>query len=164
MTDAPGILFEGGKSLPTVITAGIGFYSVWFSLKRNAGVAEHSRRFDAKKDIRNLRVKYCEEAVSVCGELAACFVEKNTEEFVKARSHFWQLYWGKLVIVEDEALEDAMIELGLCLQSPNSEAGNDDVPLRALGVARAARRLIEVVWDEEFGKLPQRPAAKPIEG
>jgi hypothetical protein len=74
--------------------------------------------------------------------------ETNEDEWEKARTTFWRLYWGPLCIVEDKDVERRMVELGeLVPQEPLSPDTNEEdrSNLRAslkspsLRLARAAR-------------------------
>jgi hypothetical protein len=49
------------------------------------------------------------EATAAAGRLAS---ETDGEEWEKARTNFWRLYWGPLCIVEDSRVETAMVRLG----------------------------------------------------
>ncbi len=49
----------------------------------------------------------------------------------KLRSEFWEHYWGKLLIVEEEDVEDAMVDLGKALQAAKkANAPSKDVASR----------------------------------
>src|SRR4051794_26434518 len=55
------------------------------------------------------QLELCFQATETAGRLAS---ETDPAEWEKARLTFWRLYWGPLSIVEDRAVEGAMVELG----------------------------------------------------
>lgn len=84
----------------------------------------------------------------------ASTVDKTRWE--KARSDFWRLYWGQLSIVEDKAVERAMVELGRVL--PLAAVPEPSLPMKSLQgpsfrLAHAIRQLSMNSWDVDLPAL-----------
>ena len=79
--------------------------------------------------------------------------ETNPDEWEKARKTFWQLYWGPLVIVENQEVELAMGNVKTKLEAavPKLPVQPVQLPLKMLDadsrdLACAVRRLILASW------------------
>ncbi|MDX0722651.1 hypothetical protein GOD64_28225 [Sinorhizobium medicae] len=88
----------------------------------------------------------------------------NADRWERARSDFWRLYWGQLSIVEDKAVERAMIELGRVV--PRNPVRQPALPMTSLQgpsyrLAHAIRELSMHSWDVNLPALqPERPAGR----
>jgi len=96
------------------------------------------------------QLEFCFEASRTVAQLAN---ETDPVEWEKARKTFWQLYWGPLVIVENQEVEFAMGKVKAKLEAvvPNLPVLPKQLPLKALDaesrdLACAARRLILASW------------------
>jgi hypothetical protein len=84
--------------------------------------------------------------------------ETDPVEWEKARLTFWRLYWGPLSIVEDRAVESAMVELGKLV--PAQPVKEPELPMTRLRVpsynlAHAVRRLVLDSWNVSLPPLQQ---------
>jgi hypothetical protein len=78
-------------------------------------------------------------------------------EIEKARSRFWQLYYGEMVVVEDTAVGRTMVEYGYCLrESELGTCSQEELIKRALALASACRLSVERSWREPLGPIAVR--------
>src|SRR5882724_457077 len=87
------------------------------------------------------------QATETAARLAS---ETDAIEWEKARVAFWRLYWGPLSIVEDRAVEGAMVEFGRLV--PTQPVNAPKLPMNSLGVpsyklAHAVRDLVSASWN-----------------
>jgi hypothetical protein len=87
------------------------------------------------------------QATETASRLAS---ETDAIAWEKARGTFWQLYWGTLSIVEDRAVESAMVELGKLI--PTEPVTAPKLPMRSIEVpsyklAHAVRDLVLASWN-----------------
>jgi hypothetical protein len=75
------------------------------------------------------QLEVCFQATETAGHLAS---ETDPKEWEKARITFWTLYWGTLSIVEDRAVERAMVKLGRLI--PDHADRSPQLPMKSLGV------------------------------
>jgi hypothetical protein len=77
-----------------------------------------------------------DRAVKVAEDLAGA---ARWEDVGRAREEFWELYWGELVMVEDRAVERAMIRLGDALDRWQAGPAPPELGQRAADLRRACR-------------------------
>jgi hypothetical protein len=99
------------------------------------------------------QLELCFQATETAGQLAS---ETDPVEWEKARVTFWRLYWGPLSVVEDRAVEGAMVELGRLV--PTKPVASPDLPMATLGVpayrlAHATRNLVLTSWKVDLPAL-----------
>jgi hypothetical protein len=92
----------------------------------------------------------------------------------KAIKKFWELYWGRMLIVEsicepNDPVDQAMIQFGRCLVPPGEEKPQDDcsrqeLELRAFSLGKASRRSIGKSWDEKLESLSRGCKANSTAG
>jgi hypothetical protein len=102
------------------------------------------------------QLSLCFRASDVASRLTT---ESDPTKWNEARLEFWRLYYGPLCIVEDEAVEEAMVLLGYRIPKPEQPIP-DRLPIEdngfrkaSLTLAHAARKLILDAWDIEIGSL-----------
>jgi len=101
------------------------------------------------------------QATETAGELSS---ETDPAKWEQARIRFWKLYWGPLSLVENQAVEAAMVELGRMV--PAEPVPSPKLPMTALGVpsyrlVHAVRDLVLTSWNVDLPPLQgQRPAQK----
>ena len=125
----------------TLVTAGFGIWQ--FSVQQ-----AQSNRVPFLTE--QLRLAF--EASDTAARLAT---ETDAGEWEAARQNFWRLYWGPLGIVEDRAVEAAMVALGSVVPR---EPGTPALPMRSLEqpslrLAHAARNLILESWKVDLPAL-----------
>jgi hypothetical protein len=113
-----------------------------------------------KRHFFEQQLELCFSAV----ESASCLsCEIAPVEWEKARLAFWRLYWGKLSIVEDQAVEAAMVALGKIV--PAEPVTTPILPMASLQIpsyklAHAARDLVLRSWHIEMPE-PLEPRVLP---
>ena len=128
--------------LLTLITAGIGIWQ-FTAQQRQANRLPFLQK----------QLELCFQATETASRLAS---ETDPIEWEKARVTFWRLYWGPLSIVENRAVESAMVELGRLV--PDKPSVAPQLPMTALGVpsyklAHAARDLVLESWNVSLPML-----------
>jgi hypothetical protein len=106
----------------------------------------------------------CFEATDTAGRLAS---ETDPGEWEKNRLNFWRLYWGSLSIVEDRAVEAAMVAFGGLL--PDRPDSNPTLPMRELAgpsynLAHACRDLVLASWQIDLPALAGHKSEVPVSG
>jgi hypothetical protein len=99
------------------------------------------------------QLELCFQATETAGRLAS---ETDPVEWEKARVAFWRLYWGPLSIVENRAVESAMVDLGRLV--PDRPDPSIKLPMTSLGpasydLAHAARDLVLSSWQVDLPDL-----------
>jgi hypothetical protein len=99
------------------------------------------------------QLELCFEATDAAARVAT---ETNSAEWEKSRLTFWRLYWGTLSIVEDTAVEGAMVKLGEII--PKTSVKTPVLPMvsvqgAAYELAHAARDLMGKSWDVNLPPL-----------
>src|SRR5213080_447818 len=93
----------------SLITAAVGIYQ--FQTQQ----AEANKRPFLEQQLATVT-----EATDLAARLAT---ETDPAEWEKDRAAFWRLYWGRLAIVEDRAVEACMVQFGRVVPGgPISEA------------------------------------------
>jgi hypothetical protein len=106
-----------------------------------------------KRPFPEKQLALCFEATETASRLAT---ETNPAEWEKVRLAFWRLYWGPLSIIEDRAVEAAMVELGLLV--PPEPVESPALPMTSLRtgsykLAHAARDLVLASWNVDLPAL-----------
>jgi hypothetical protein len=106
-----------------------------------------------KRPFLQKQLEVCFQVQDVAARLAS---EVNPEEWEKARSEFWRLYWGALCLVESPDVEAAMVNLGQLV--PREKVLNPTLPMTILQrpsyeLAHAARDLILGCWEAKLGEV-----------
>jgi len=98
---------------------------------------------EAKRDYLTRLVSYCENISEIVARIATA--EKYPASLIE---DFWAYYHGKLVLVEDENLESAMIDYGILLRQINEQNFMNRRSLEnpALKVSGACRDLMKKAW------------------
>jgi hypothetical protein len=99
------------------------------------------------------QLELCFQGTETASRLAT---ETNLAEWEKTRVMFWRLYWGPLSVVEDRAVESAMVALGKLI--PEKPDASIQLPMTALGkpsyqLAHAARDLVLTSWNVDLPAL-----------
>ena len=69
----------------------------------------YEQRQANKRPFLEKQLALCFEATETASRIAT---EPDPNEWEKARLAFWRLFWGPLSIVEDQAVEDAIVKFG----------------------------------------------------
>jgi hypothetical protein len=138
MTDTPWVV----TALTAVVTAGFGIWQ--FTVQQ---------RQANRLPFLQKQLELCFQATDTVSRLAS---ETDPAEWEKARQAFWQLYWGPLSIVEDRAVESAMVHIGRLVPAQPIDA--PELPMVVLAVpsyrlAHAARELVLKSWNVRLPAL-----------
>ncbi len=94
---------------------------------------------DYKKTFYENQYKYYSEATDAAATLATENI--GSADYIDARKKFWRLYWGKLSMVENKAVEHKMVEFGNYLtlyERKDPKVTQDTLQQVALKLARTA--------------------------
>ena len=91
--------------------------------------------FDTYYDLKS---NLCVRAVDSTAKMAT---SNDPNEIKKAAAEFDELYWGKLVLIEDKVLEGAMVEYRKLISDPKDQL-NGELQLDDLANKRIDRRLL----------------------
>jgi len=108
---------------------------------------------ESRKPFLERQLVYYLDASSQAAILAT---SSDAKEINSAAAAFWRLYWGPLLVVEDKAVADAMVQLGRCLQERDidkTRCDQNSLKQRALALARACRSSIETSWGVGLGPI-----------
>jgi hypothetical protein len=108
-----------------------------------------TRRIEATKPYLERQLTLYTQASQVTSTLA---ISDDEQEKAKMRKRFWQLYWGELALVEDKAVERAMVAYGQCL---TTGCDSNELRRKSLALAHACRDSLAVSWDVEQWKTPR---------
>jgi len=120
--------------LATLATLGSGIYQYGHSKDQEFRRAFWEKRYQLYSDATDLA--------------ASIAIAENLASVAEERSKFWQLYYGKMSIVEDRAVYNAMVDFGKKLE-PLENSGNTSPELKifAYGLARACRESLKNTWE-----------------
>lgn len=99
------------------------------------------RRIEARRPFLERQLALYTEATNAAATIAT---SADATAVAAAHSRFWELYWGELALVEDSAVEQAMIAFGKGL---DRGAGQAALQQLSLGLAIACRDSLAVSWD-----------------
>jgi hypothetical protein len=107
------------------------------------------------------QLELCFQASEAASRLAS---ETDPAEWERARLTFWRLYWGPLSVVEDRAVEGAMVALGRHV--PKEPVASPKLPMKELGepsyeLAHAIRNLVLTSWQVDLPPLQQERSGAP---
>jgi hypothetical protein len=104
-----------------------------------------TRRLEVREHFLSKQLDLYTQATKAAAQLATA--PQDSEEFAKAASRFWELYWGELSMVEDRGVESAMVRMGECLRGNCSACGS--LEKCSLALAHACRQSLAVSWGVE---------------
>ncbi|MBI1735352.1 MAG: hypothetical protein HYR51_09275 [Candidatus Rokubacteria bacterium] len=111
-----------------------------------------SRKIEATKPFLERQLKLYTDASQIAAVLATT---RDGAERAKATKRFWELYWGELALVENEAVETAMVALGDALQRNSPPPELQQLSLR---LARACRISLDRSWGIHAWTSPDEAA------
>lgn len=111
------------------------------------------RRQANRQPFLQKQLELCFQAAEAAGGLAS---ETDPVQWEKYRLTFWRLYWGPLSIVEDGAVEEAMVTLGKLV--PAEPVASPTLPMKSLEdpsyeLAHACRDLVLKSWNVDLPNL-----------
>lgn len=120
-----------------------------------------SARIEARKPFLERQLGLCLEATRVAAIIATATDEEHRK---KANDRFWELYWGELVIVENNEVKTAMNNFKHALdklqtntplnpERPESSIQGPQLETLSLLLGEKCRDLIAESWDTELEAL-----------
>lgn len=106
----------------------------------------NNKRLEVRERFNELQLETILFAAKTAGDLVAT---TKPEDWGVAVAEFWKLYWGKLVIFEDDLVVTAMVNLGTALPGVSFERRNDLAQL-AYELSRALRDHLKTRNDNEW--------------
>ena len=79
----------------------------------------HNKSVEYKKTFNDRQLDVVLATAQAVGKLVGA---SNEDEWKGACATFWELYWGRLVIFEDDTVAGAMVELGRKLNATSFDA------------------------------------------
>ena len=113
-----------------------------------------TRRIEATKPFLDRQLALYSEATRVASQVATL---GKTDAGKKARTRFWELYWGELALVENRTVEAAMKQMGDALSAGASE---HELQLASLAVAKACRESLDRSWGINAWAKPDEAASR----
>ena len=111
------------------------------------GIAQysHSKDQEFRKAFWEKQYQLYSEVTDIAAKIA---VADDLDDVVEERAKFWHLYYGKMSIVENKAVYDAMVAFGKKLE-PLEKSGKTAFELRvfAYNLARACRESLKHTWE-----------------
>ncbi len=99
---------------------------------------EDKTRLEFQQPMVTKTIELCFEVSKLTGDM----VSDNGQHWSEDRAHFWSLYHGQLVLVENNELASAMVEYGNAVTEMTEAAHKNNSQL-ALHVSGACRKLID---------------------
>lgn len=100
---------------------------------------------EAAKPYLQKKLQWCEEAVDTASVIATA----ETAVREKKTPRFWQLYWGLMVLVENQKVTDAMQgfkDVLLLEEAPSPPESSSMLKSAALNLAKACREEMADSW------------------
>jgi hypothetical protein len=151
------------KAVAWLVLGGLAIPTVWVVYKFFVeGIQNATQKY------YDLKLDLYKEIVKITATIAT---SKNKEEIDTAALQFEELYWGRLVLVEDAALESAMVAYRRLIANPSTleletdKLVNCDLGLRnllrnaSLAVAHACFNSLQPRWSDQihaFFRTPQK--------
>lgn len=107
-----------------------------------------SKRIEATKPFLEKQLSLYIEATQVAAKLAT---SQNEDEIESAKKRFLTLFWGELALVEDEAVETAMVKLK---QAMDNNSKGHQLEQLSLALAHACRDSLAISWKVEEWRNP----------
>jgi len=153
MSDSQSMGFRFSVVVPWLLTIATAAVGVW---QFTAQQQQLNRQPFLQKQL-----ELCFQASETAGRLAS---QTNPVEWEKARLEFWHLYWGPLSIVEDRAVQAAMVNLGH--KVPKYPVTAPELPMLELGgpsyrLALAVRDLVLTSWQVNLPALDEQKSETP---
>ncbi len=142
MGDAIRKVMERFPAFAWVVVIVGAFWAVW-TYQTTAWV-------DARKPFLEKQLSFCIETVQTVAKVATT---TNAKTFEEAKATFWEFYWGRLAMVEDDGMARAMVAFQRALQDVKLGDERQELKVASLGVAHACRKLIEKGWEIGLGQL-----------
>jgi hypothetical protein len=111
-----------------------------------------TRRIEATRPFLERQLQLYTEATQIAAILSTTTADSIAENSLR---RFWELYWGELALVENDAVEKAMVRFGQGLQNDDNKAQLQQLSLK---LAHACRESLAVSWGVDMWKQPAHNA------
>jgi hypothetical protein len=129
------------------IVVGVHQYKTNLEEDRKTQVVRHENiitqaKIDARKPFFEMQLSVYLEVTNVTARIARSLNKK-------AIDRFWELYKGPMILVENKAVEKAMVEFGnfLKMKGITEEELKRQLGLRAIEIAKECRKSLKTSWD-----------------
>jgi hypothetical protein len=149
-----GDLIETMLPVVTAVGGGLWAFYVYLDHKKESDRAHQlqakkdatTREIESRKPFLELQLRLYLDAVKVAGLLVSEDVSSDSWRNMVKR--FWALYWSELSMVESEAVERAMVEIGKVLKNIEMTGSQTQADLQPLvyNLSHIVRREIETAW------------------
>ena len=113
-----------------------------------------TRRIEVQKPFLEKQLALYFEAAQVAGRLVS--LKPGVGSWSENENRFWELYWSELSMVESEAVEQAMVNVGTALtaykSAPDSQPAKRALEKSIYDLAHAIRDGIAAAWKANPGK------------
>lgn len=105
-----------------------------------------TRKEEFEKEFWKKRYEHYEKILELTSAIA---VSDQLSDVKKEIKEFRQFYWGKLAMIENQVVNDAMIDFGQELDRLEQHANPDLTPLKihTYNLARACRKSLQETWE-----------------
>jgi hypothetical protein len=139
-------------ALVAPIVAAFGFFLAILKYFNDRTAERERRLLEANKPFLDRQLELYFEAVRTARTIAT---SGDPAAVAAATTRFFELYWGELALVEDEAVEGAMVAFSNALDRP---APADELKLFSLALAHACRESLAQSWKAPAWKGHSRSA------
>ena len=151
MSAEPSNLESTLKILATMGAVIAFFWGAYQFILTQRGQAE-TRRVEATRPFLDKQLTLYTTATQAAATMAT---SKSQEEIVAARSKFFLLFWGELVMVEDRHVESAMVKFRDAINAGKEGAELEQL---SLSLARACRNSLAQSWGVKQWQDPHMAA------
>jgi len=144
-----------------VVAAAAGVLLSMAGFMRAALSDAETHRLAARQPFLNRQLALYVEAVQIGGKLATRAA--GSSEVGQARQRFLELYYGELSLVEDRAVEAAMVKIKRTCMEPGAECSQQTLGELVLRLTEACRRSLATSWGVSDWIERRSDAAKPDE-
>ncbi|WP_139176074.1 MULTISPECIES: hypothetical protein [unclassified Janthinobacterium] len=132
------------------------FWGAYQFIATQRGQAE-TRRIEATRPFLDRQLKLYTDATQATATMAT---STSQDEIAAARSKFFLLFWGELVMVEDRNVESAMVEFRNAL---NAGKEGPELEQLSLALARSCRNSLAQSWGVKQWQDPHSSTHSSIE-
>lgn len=106
---------------------------------------QNTKNMEFRQRFWEERLKLYQEACSAASTIATA---KTLADSQQQQSEFWQLYWGRLSLIEDREVMTAMVRFGNELrEATDHSASKQALEQRSYELARACRNSLKRTWE-----------------
>jgi hypothetical protein len=106
----------------------------------------NSTRLDYQKSFNDKQLDVILSTAQTVGELVGA---SDENEWSKAKARFWELYWGRLVLFENDDVITSMVTLGNAMKSV-SFTDRETLRGESYGVSRALQNFLKTKNDNDW--------------